>query len=144
MDKPFKLDIRPLRGTFYFLVATGLVLFGLLYLFNSKTLGDALPVFLWCLVCGSLLGWRALANLTGSEDMRSIGKPAAAGLLMLIAGGRLLLAVERMRLEVVQRHGWLLWVGTAVVLGASGIVFARVRAPTQRSGKPAPSRGWQP
>jgi len=142
MDKQFKLDIRPLRGTFYFVIATGLVLFGLLYLFNARSLGDGLPVFLWCFVCGSLLGWRALANLTGSEDMRSIGKPAAAGLLVLIGGGRLLLAVERMRLDVLQRHGWLMWVATAVVLGASGIVFARLRAAA--APRSAEARGWQP
>jgi hypothetical protein len=145
MEKKFRVDIRPMRGTFYFVLAAALLSFGLLYLFVSKPLADGLPVFLWCIVCGGLIGWRALANLTGSEDMREIGKPAVAGLLTFVGGGRALMALAHARIDIVQRHGWILWLVGALVFGASAFVFARVRATTSpRPSDSAAGRGWQP
>lgn len=123
MEKDFKVATRPIRGTFYFVLAAPLLLFGLFVLFDSKSVTQGLPIALWCAVCGGLLAWRAWANLTGAEDMRKIGKPAVAALVTLVVYGRILTAVQRAHVSFVERHGWILWSMGGLALVSAVVLF---------------------
>ena len=96
-------------------------------MFHSRPVIQGLPVTLWCAVCGGLLAWRAWANLTGTEDMRKIGKPAVAALVTLVVGGRILSAVQRAHASFVERHGWILWSMGGLALVSAVVLFLRMR-----------------
>jgi hypothetical protein len=141
MEKDFRPNIRPLRGTLYVVLAAPLAFFGL-FIVLHEGLGNMLPVVLWCAVCVGLLGWRAWANLTGSEDMRRVGKPAAGALLTLVAGGRLLMALVQMRIPLLEQQGWILWLVAALACIGAIAVFRWLKT-TPPARATDPSERWR-
>ena len=148
MEKEFRTDIRPLRGTLYALLAAPLAFFGLFIVCHGE-LWNMLFVVVWCAACSGLLGWRAWVNLTGGEGMRTIGKPATGALLAIVAGGRLLMALFRAHFRLIEQQDWILWLLAALVLAGSIAVYrlltksvpVRADHPTGRA--PDPFARWR-